>query len=222
MKAIVESTLTASLWVQWITLFINLFALSLPIPDVSALLQSILTVETIVQVIQLTFYTWYSFQIHLIADITRHRYADWVITTPLMLFTTMAYYEYRNTSEKSFTLEDFWNRYWKEILTVGAFNLAMLAFGFLQELGRIGLVTSTVFGFAGLFGSFATIYTQFASQTPSNLPLFWFTAGIWSLYGVAAWFPTTSKNVAYNILDIFSKNAYGVFLSFLIYNLSTI
>lgn len=221
MKAVVESTLTGSLWIQWITLFINLFALSLTIPEVHAILKSILTLETIVQVIQLTFYTWYSFQIHRIADVTRHRYVDWIVTTPLMLFTTMIYYEYRNAPEKPFTVEEFWDRHWKDVLVVGGFNLAMLVFGYLQELGLIGLVTSTLFGFAGLIGSFATIYTEFASKTPSNLPLFWFMAGIWSLYGVAAWFPTTGKNVAYNILDIFAKNFYGVFLSYLIYNLST-
>lgn len=220
MKAVVESTLTASLWIQWITLFINLFALSLTIPEVHAILKSVLTLETIVQVIQLSFYTWYSFQIHRIADVTRHRYVDWIVTTPLMLFTTMVYYEYRNAPETPFTLEEFWNRHWKEVLVVGGFNLAMLVFGYLQELGYIGLVTSTVFGFAGLFGSFATIYTEFASKTSSNLPLFWFMAGVWSLYGVAAWFAPTAKNVAYNILDIFAKNFYGVFLSYTILQLN--
>jgi bacteriorhodopsin len=222
MKAIVESTLNASLWIQWITLFMNLFALSVPIPDIHSILKSVLGLETIVQAIQLSFYTWYAFQVHRIADVTRYRYIDWVVTTPLMLFTTMVYYEYRNNPEKTFTLEEFWNRYWKESLVVGGFNLAMLVFGYLQEIGILGLVASTIFGFAGLIGSFATIYTQFASKTSSNLPLFWFMASVWSLYGVAAWFPTTLKNASYNILDIFAKNFYGVFLSYMIYNLSTV
>lgn len=215
MKAIVESTLTGSLWVQWITMFVNLYALAVPLPPETRVLNDVLTLETIVQTIQLAFYTWYAFQIHRIADVSRHRYMDWVVTTPLMLFTTMVYYEYRNTKE-SFTLEEFWNRYWKEVLLVGGFNLWMLAFGYLQEIGTIGLVTSTVFGFAGLIGSFATIYEGFASKTSENLPLFWFMFGVWSLYGVAAWFSSALKNASYNILDIFAKNFYGLYISYLI------
>ena len=35
---------------------------------------------------------------------------------------------------------------------------------------------------------------------------------IWSLYGVAAMFPTIIKNIFYNILDIISKNFYGLYL----------
>lgn len=221
MKATVESTLNASLGVQWVTLFVNLYALMLTIPSVHSILKSVLSIETLVQVIQMSFYTWYAFQDHRIGDVTRYRYLDWIITTPLMLFTTMVYFEYRNTPEKPFTLEEFWNRYWKEVLVVGGFNLVMLVFGYLQELGLIGLVTSTLFGFAGLFGSFAVMYDRFASKTPTNLPLFWFMFSVWSLYGVAAWFPSALKNASYNVLDIFAKNFYGVFLSYLIVSLST-
>jgi hypothetical protein len=221
MKAIVESTLNASLGVQWVTLFINLYALTLTIPSVHSILKSVLSIETLVQVVQMSFYTWYAFQVHRIGDVTRYRYLDWIVTTPLMLFTTMVYFEYRNAPEKPFTLEEFWNRYWKEVLVVGGCNLGMLVFGYLQELGILSLVASTIFGFAGLIGSFAVMYTEFASKTPANLPLFWFMFGIWSLYGVAAWFPSALKNASYNILDIFAKNFYGVFLSYLVITLST-
>lgn len=219
MKEIVELTLNGSLGIQWVTLFMNLYALSLQIPAVDQILKSVLSLETLVQMIQLTFYTWYAFQIHRIADVTRYRYLDWILTTPLMLFTTMVYYEYRNEKDEPFTLEDFWNKYWKEVLAVGGFNLIMLAFGYAQELGWIGLGTSTLFGFGGLFGSFYIMYEGFASKTSTNLPLFWFMFAVWSLYGVAAWFPTILKNASYNVLDIFSKNFYGVFLSYLIYTL---
>jgi hypothetical protein len=37
------------------------------------------------------------------------------------------------------------------------------------------------------------------------------------LYGVAAMFNSVWKNVSYNILDVFAKNFYGLFLSYLIY-----
>lgn len=220
MKEVVSTTLNTSLGVQWASLVYNLYALVQTVPPVHAILKDVLTLEMIVQIIQLSFYMWYASQIHRLADVTKHRYADWVITTPLMLFTTMVYYEYRN-SDKPFTLEDFWNRYWKEVLAVSGFNLWMLVFGYLQEIGRIGLVSSTLFGFAGLFASFAIIYRDFASKTASNLPLFWFMFIVWSLYGVAAWFPVALKNASYNILDIVSKNFYGIFLSYLVVSVST-
>lgn len=219
MKAIVENTLQASLGIQWVTLFLNIRALLVEIPDFHAILKSVLTIETIVQIIELIFYTWYAFQVHRIADVTRYRYYDWMVTTPLMLFTTMVYFEYQN-SEKKLTLEDFWTNHWKEVLVVAACNLWMLFFGYLQEIGVIGLVASTTLGFAGLFGSFYTIYEGFASKTESNLPLFWFMSSVWSLYGVAAWFPIAQKNAAYNILDIFAKNFYGLFLSYKIEQLA--
>jgi hypothetical protein len=132
-----------------------------------------------------------------------------------MLFTTMVYYEYRNSKEK-ITLESFWEKYWKEVLVVAFWNLWMLVFGYLQEIGKIGLIASTTFGFGGLIGSFYVIYEGFASKTEENLPLFWFMFGVWSLYGVAAWFPSALKNASYNMLDIFSKNFYGLFLSYFI------
>jgi hypothetical protein len=219
MKQIVETTLQASLGIQWSTLFVNLFALTRDIPDFHAVLKDVLKIETIVQIIELIFYTWYAFQIHRIADVTRYRYYDWLITTPLMLFTTMVYFEYRSSTEKT-TLKEFWEKHWKEVLLVGFCNLWMLGFGFLQEIGKIGLVASTTFGFAGLFGSFYIIYEGFASKSPVNLPLFWFMASVWSLYGVAAWFPIAMKNAAYNILDIFAKNFYGAYLSYFITTLS--
>jgi bacteriorhodopsin len=35
---------------------------------------------------------------------------------------------------------------------------------------------------------------------------------VWSLYGVAAILPFFIKNISYNILDIFAKNFFGLFL----------
>jgi len=38
----------------------------------------------------------------------------------------------------------------------------------------------------------------------------------WSLYGVAALLPYYIKNTFYNILDLFAKNFFGLFLSYII------
>jgi hypothetical protein len=92
----------------------------------------------------------------------------------------------------------------------------MLLFGYLQEIGMINLVWSSLLGYAALLGSFGLMYTKFVTKTPQQQGLFWFMFGVWSLYGVAAMFPSKEKNISYNILDIFAKNFYGLFLGYLI------
>jgi bacteriorhodopsin len=47
--------------------------------------------------------------------------------------------------------------------------------------------------------------------------LFWYFFIVWSMYGISAMFPYTEKNISYNILDIFSKNFFGLFLSWKVY-----
>ena len=52
------------------------------------------------------------------------------------------------------------------------------------------------------------------SKIGSNI--FYLLLVIWSLYGVAAMLNTIPKNLLYNLLDIVSKNFYGLFILFLI------
>jgi hypothetical protein len=49
--------------------------------------------------------------------------------------------------------------------------------------------------------------------------LFWFFFVVWSLYGISAFMPYILKNTMYNILDLFAKNATGLFLAYSIWNL---
>jgi bacteriorhodopsin len=44
--------------------------------------------------------------------------------------------------------------------------------------------------------------------------------GFWALYGLFALLNYTAKNVSYNILDLFAKNFFGVFLSLVIWRKS--
>jgi bacteriorhodopsin len=46
--------------------------------------------------------------------------------------------------------------------------------------------------------------------------LYWFFLIIWTIYGVVAFLPYEQKNTAYNILDLFSKNLFSVFLVIII------
>ena len=150
------------------------------------------------------------------AEATFYRYHDWAITTPLMLLSTMVYFDYQNKPEEVVTLESFWTEHWKDVLIVFAFNVVMLLFGYLYERNAIGLLASQAVGFAGYAGTFYVIWDKFASKTASNALLYWFMTIVWGFYGVAAFFSPSVKNTAYNLLDVVSKNFYGLFLSYLI------
>jgi hypothetical protein len=215
-------SLYASLFAQWTTLGLNIGGLTTPLPPHDVILQSILWIETIVQVIELAFYSWYAYHFHTVAEATFYRYHDWAVTTPLMLFSTMVYYDYKNNPEEDITVESFFREHWKEVLTVFGFNLLMLAFGYAYERNVIDLVTSQVLGFAGFAGSFYVMWDHFASKSPENFWLYLFMVTVWGLYGVAAMFNSVWKNIGYNILDVVAKNFYGVFLSLLIFQKASV
>lgn len=48
--------------------------------------------------------------------------------------------------------------------------------------------------------------------------IYWFFFVVWSLYGFAAILPFIYKNIMYNVLDLFSKNVFGLFLVFYIFS----
>jgi hypothetical protein len=212
--------LYASLTAQWATLFVNFWGVTASLAPQDEILRTVLGIETFVQIVELIFYTWYSTHIHRVAELTYYRYHDWAVTTPLMLFSTMIYYDYKNRPEETVTLQSFLERYWKEVLLVFAFNLVMLGFGYGYERGLLDIVSSTLIGFGGFAGSFYVIWDSFASKSPENLPLYAFMFIVWALYGVAALLSPLWKNVSYNLLDVVAKNFYGLFLSYLIYQKS--
>lgn len=220
MKDPIVWSLYASLTAQWSTLFVNFYSFMLKLPDFDEILRTVLGIETFVQIVELIFYSWYATHIHRVAEITFYRYHDWFVTTPLMLFSTMIYYEYQNNPEEKTTLQSFWEKHWGKVFIVFGFNLMMLAFGYMFERGLLDIVTSTVLGFVGFGGSFYVIWDSFASKSPNNFWLYAFMFVIWFLYGIAALFSPLWKNVSYNILDVFAKNFYGLFLSYLIYQKS--
>jgi bacteriorhodopsin len=221
MKENVLLSLSISLLIQWISFFINLFGLFQTLPTKDFVLKEILGLETLVQGIELGFYTWYKNHIQeKVIDVTEFRYYDWLFTTPLMLFSTMGFYQYLTyTKPEPMRLGTFFQENSTSIVFILFMNFLMLLFGYLQEIGVISLVSSTVFGFGALFTSFFSMYQNFVAPAPKQF-IFFFVFFVWSLYGIAAMFENHWKNTFYNILDVFAKNFYGVYLSYFIYNLS--
>ena len=97
----------------------------------------------------------------------------------------------------------------------------MLLFGLLGELNIINNKFAVAIGFGFFILAFKLIYDEYASKTPGGLKLFSFLVSVWSLYGVAALMPIVPKNTMYNMLDIVSKNFYGLFIYYYIRQVGT-
>ena len=230
---LVKSSLTFSLYVQIITTFLGFIGLIYQVHPRDEVLREILTLETVIQVIEFTYYFWFSYIYKKNvdkSDIAKYRYYDWVFTTPIMLFNTIVYFEYNNRlqnksisnsgtgcNDSPLTIKEFFDNNKNNIILIAIYNFLMLLVGYLQEIGVINIWTSSILGFYFLYLTFEKIYVEYAVKSPSNLPLFWFMSCIWSLYGLVAMLPSNYKNFSYNILDIFSKNFYGLFIAYRIY-----
>jgi hypothetical protein len=236
---LVSGSLYLSLFVQWVTLIINFFGLSFPISPNDLILKDVLVLESIVQVIELIFYSWYGgITANVMTDVAVYRYYDWIFTTPMMLFSTIIFYEYQNRNtqrdeqnlspsgkddpeKRVLTVEGFLREYWMDVLIIGVANFGMLLFGYLQEIGVISLLWSTLFGFIGFGVSFYWMWSRFAVKTPKkNGLLYGVMFVLWGMYGIAALFTPAWKNISYNLLDMVAKNFYGVFLVIILYMLS--
>lgn len=229
---IVKNSLTFSLYAQVITTFLGFFGLLFKLHPRDNILREILALETIVQVIEFSFYYWFTFMYKKNVDktdIAKYRYYDWVFTTPIMLINTIVYFEYNNildneekrsgnnSNNAGLTIVDFVTNNKTNIIFICIYNFLMLLVGYLQEIGVINIWMSSILGFYLLYLTFEKIYNEYAVRSRRNLPVFWTMAFIWSLYGIAAMFESKYKNFAYNILDIFSKNFYGLYITYRIY-----
>jgi hypothetical protein len=220
---LIQYTAGLSLFVQIITAAIDYYVLTLPTisPDLK-LLHDLLVVELLVQLVEGAFYVWLVFAISRTANITLHRYWDWFITTPTMLITFATFLIYLRFKESGVTdIPSFISiigANLKTYSTLVLLNTAMLIFGYLGELKKISLFTSVFGGFVPFFMMFYIIYENFAKYTDLGTTMFWYFFVVWGLYGVAACLSYNLKNISYNILDLFAKNFFGLFLAYILYS----
>ena len=223
--ALVKNTIYASILVQITALLIGIYAYSFDTNPQNYMLDEIMLIENVVQAVEFTFYFVVAFLITNIPtkDLAKYRYLDWSITTPLMLITTLLYFVFDKEKQKNRekginksqvnvlnTVKENQNNIIKMVLS----NAGMLFVGYLQEIGKISLQTSNIVGFSLLIYSFYILYGYAKTWTAQTL--FWVMFVVWSLYGVASNYGPVIKNTSYNILDIISKNFYGIFLASLI------
>ena len=188
-----------------------------------ALIKQLLGLEVAVQVVEGGFYAWLYHNINTIKNITPKRYADWAITTPTMLITMVAYIIYLNskttTTTGSLSLAQILRENAGPFVQILGLNWLMLLFGYLGEIGVIPMIAGVAIGFVPFIAYFYIIYERFVNQTASSdtsMKIYTYFLVFWSLYGVVAVLPYALKNTIYNVLDLFSKNFFGLFLSYLI------
>ena len=152
---------------------------------------------------------------------TPKRYVDWALTTPTMLIELSLYLIYLQNKEKGLdvTKLNFFNLLIENSTTISYvvfLNWLMLIFGYLGEINIIDTLTGVILGFVPFLIYYYIIYVKYARESKDGWKLFWYFFTFWSLYGVVALLPYYIKNALYNILDLFAKNFFGLFLSYII------
>ena len=220
--SLLKYTVYISLVIQILTGLGNVWILQYKTPDNVHILRELVYAELVVQIIEVIFYIWLTYNLLTISNITPNRYYDWLITTPTMLITTIAYfiflkYKNENVDTSPLSIVNIVKRELYPILSIIFLNAVMLLFGFLNEIKKIGTPLAVTLGSIAFFAYFYIIYKQYVVGVEGTSTIFYVFFTLWSLYGVAALLPYDWKNISYNILDLFSKNFFGVFITLVLY-----
>jgi len=221
-KYLFYTTLVFSIIIQIITGIIEVGAFFVKVPTIYSLIKQLLIIELIVQFCEGMFYFWLAYNYSNVLNITPKRYIDWFITTPSMLITLMIYLIYLNKkAENKINDLDFFTLLKENsniFIPVVLLNWLMLLFGYLGEIRIIPVLIGVFLGFIPFLIYYYIIYVNYVTQNTNGYLLFWYFFFFWSLYGVVAMLPYYAKNAFYNILDLFAKNFFGIFLSYLIFS----
>jgi len=134
------------------------------------------------------------------SEITKLRYIDWSITTPLMLITLCVVLAKNSKHLIHFTT----------IFAVILLNYLMLGMGYYGVVHPEYKLYAMIGGFIPFFAMFYLIYTKFIGNKIANKILFYLYFVVWSMYGVVYMFSEVYKNVFMNILDLIAKCLIGI------------
>ena len=216
-------TVYFSIFMQIMTSIIQFEGIFIKLPAEHAILTDILKMETIVQMIEACFYVWLIFNFKNIQKIASKRYYDWVITTPLMIIATLMYMKYldlrendKQTEPRILKFNDFLQDNTINISKITVSNFLMLLLGYLGGINVMSIMNSVIIGTIFFIYTFYIIWDQYAKYSTEGKLLFYFLFVVWGLYAVAALMKAKYKNISYNILDIISKNFYGLYIYYVI------
>ena len=217
----IYTSLIISIITQFTTSIIEIIALFIKVPSKFLFLKQMLLLEVIVQFIEGSFYLYWFYNFNNILNITPKRYLDWAITTPTMLLTLVFYLIFLKYKENNITYNlnffELFNQEFYTLIIIFLLNWLMLLFGYLGEINLIPVVLGVLLGFIPFFIYYYIIYKKYATLSNDGLNIFYYFLIVWSLYGIVAVLPYKIKNMCYNILDLFSKNFFGIFLSYLLF-----
>ena len=211
-----------SLLVQVFVGIFDFYVVRMNVPNKLLILQQVLLMELIVQIVEGIFYIWLALNIASVANITPHRYYDWYLTTPTMLVSLCVYLIYlRNQEANIETKESLFEIIYNNLNTlipILFLNFVMLTSGYLTEIKKVSQMSGVLFGFIPFLIYFYLIYENFAKFTLYGSQIFYYFFIVWFMYGIAALMNYKTKNIMYNILDLFAKNFFGLYLGFVILN----
>ena len=223
----IQNSYTFSLFVQCLSILIFYLTYNLETKPFMILLNNAYLLEYIVSIIEFFGYILLGYYLNTKTNLTLLRYADWFVTTNILLvslslfliFNNIYCDEYLSLTEKNHKLEQYTfqflqKEYMSEFLKIMFFNTSMLIFGFLGELNVIQKNISLGFGLMFFALSFYYVVTNFAKNFLINNVVLGIFIFIWLLYAVAFTMKFDQKNIAYNFLDLISKNMFGIFLFF--------
>lgn len=215
------TSLVTSVIIQIITGIIEINALFVNVLPKFAFLKQLILLEVLVQGIEGAFYAHWLYNFTEIVNITPKRYLDWAITTPTMLVTLIFYLIFLHHKDNNISTDlDFFDLFKQEfyiIITILLLNWLMLLFGYLGEANIIPVLLGVSLGFIPFLIYYYIIYIKYATLSNDGFNLFLYFFIVWSLYGIVAVLPYKLKNTCYNFLDLFAKNFFGIFLSYLIF-----
>ena len=221
LKKIFNYTLIISIIIQIFTFIVSIHGIFTETPAAYILIKDLFFLELFVQLIEGVFYIWLAFNFLKLTNITPKRYFDWALTTPTMLITLIAYLIFINAKENNqtqgLTLYSILTTNSTIIIPILLLNWTMLLFGYLGEIKVIPVLYSIILGFIPFIIYYAMIYYNFVQTNNNGFMFFLYFLFFWSLYGFVAALPYYAKNILYNILDLFAKNFFGLFLAYIIY-----
>jgi bacteriorhodopsin len=173
----------------------------------------VLNLETCISVVAGYFYSVFVSQIENFSnkgieidwgDISKTRYIDWSITTPMMLLALCLVLA--QNANKSVKLS--------VISTVVILNYIMLYTGYAGENNMMPKYQSQIIGFIPFILMFAIIFFQYVkpSGVTANYVLYAIYLIVWTMYGFVYMFGEEFKNISMNILDCTAKCLIGLSL----------
>ena len=177
------------------------------------ILISLLILDTVVQGIELCFYVVFLLVNKLSIS---YRYADWFVTTPTMLVSLYVFMKYLDRKpQEVLTLGGVLSDDLSAIVWMLVLNAVMLLAGLLVEREILSKSIGHTIGFIAFGAVFSLIFTNTLSPNGFGIFLSAFVCSVWFAYGAVASGIREAKwrSVSYNILDVLSKNVYGVLIS---------